>query len=301
LTRTIEPFASGGTYFEAPRWHDGRWWVSDVFAGVVQSYMPDGAGEDVLQVKAGPSGLGWSADDGSLLVVATSDRQVLRRRPDGDVSVYADLANLCEYNLNDMVVAENGRAYVGTIGFAIAEGGAPQTGSIYVIDPDGAARVAADDLWCPNGMVITADGSTLIVSESFASRMTAFRIGPNGELGERREFARVGEPPTPASSAQMLSSAGLVPDGCTIDEQNHVWVADPMRQRVVRFSPDGEVVDQIADPEGRDIFACALGGSDGRTLLLCAAPDFFEAAVGQNAGQGVLLTTRVQVPHGGRP
>lgn len=299
--RNVETLASGGTYFEAPRWHDGRWWVSDVFAGVVQSYDVDGHGEDVLGVDAGPSGLGWAPDDGSLLVVAMSERTVLRRRPDGEVSVHADLTGLCDHNLNDMVVAEGGRAYVGTIGFAIAEGGAPQTGAIYAIEPDGTPSVAADDLWCPNGMVITPDGSTLIVSESFASRMTAFRIGPDGGLSDRREFARVGPPPAPASSAEMLGSAGLVPDGCTVDEQGHVWVADPMRQRAVRFAPDGRLVDEIVDPQGRDIFACALGGEDGRTLLMCAAPDFFEAAAGMNAGQGELLTARVDVPHGGRP
>ena len=44
-------------------------------------------------------------------------------------------------------------------------------------------RPVADDLAFPNGMAITADGTTLIVAESYGNRLMAFDIGPDGDLG----------------------------------------------------------------------------------------------------------------------
>ena len=73
----------GGAYFEAPRWHDGRWWVSDFYRHGVFAITPDGAEEQVLEVEGQPSGLGW-LPDGSLLVVSMRDHALLRRAPDGD-------------------------------------------------------------------------------------------------------------------------------------------------------------------------------------------------------------------------
>lgn len=299
MARTVEQFASGGTYFEAARWHDGRWWVSDIFESTVRTYDTSGRGEDVLKADH-PSGLGW-LPDGSMLVVSMKDRVILRHGVDGSVGVHADLSALCEADLNDMVVDAHGRAFVGTIGFAIAEGELPRTGAVYRVDPDGAVTVVADELWCPNGMVIGTDERTLIVDESFASRLTGFTIGDDGALTNRRVIAQIGDAPAPGSTQDMFASAALVPDGNALDAEDHIWVADPLRQRCVRISPEGTIVDEIVSPEGQDIFACALGGEDGKTLLMCAAPDFFAAAQGGNQGMGVLLTTRVEVPHGGRP
>ena len=48
------------------------------------------------------------------------------------------------------------------------------------------------------------------------------------------------------------------------------------------------------------VYACALGGDDGRTLLMCCAPDFYEHDRGA-AREAVLVTTTVAVPHAGLP
>ncbi len=53
-------------------------------------------------------------------------------------------------------------------------------------------------------------------------------------------------------------------------------------------------------PEGLDVFACMLGGDDGHTLLMCAAPDFAEEARSAKH-EAVLLTTTVEVPRAGLP
>lgn len=67
-----------------------------------------------------------------------------------------------------------------------------------------------------------------------------------------------------------------------------------------RVAPGGAIGEEIHTPEGLGCFACALGGDDGCTLLLCAAPDFLEMNRRQ-ARAAVLLTTTVEVPHAGRP
>jgi sugar lactone lactonase YvrE len=90
------------------------------------------------------------------------------------------------------------------------------------------------------------------------------------------------------------------PDGCALDAEGHIWAADEVGARCVRLAPGGEIVDEIAAPEGLDVFACMLGGDEGRTLLMCAAPDFAEESRTANH-EAVLLTATVDIPHAGLP
>lgn len=296
MSRTFQSVVDGGDYFEGVRWHAGRWYASDAFRGVVCAFSPDGTREDLMKVDALCSGLGW-LPDGSLLVVSMKDRTLLRRAPDGTVSTHADLASVSPHWINDMTVDRVGRAWVGTIGFAIVDGADPEPGALFRVDPDGRVSVAAEGLWCPNGVVVTADGGTLIVAESFAARLTAFTIGADGALGERRVLAQFGAAPEPAGAAEMLGAAELAPDGLAIDADDHVWVADAVGRRCVRVSPAGEIVEEVAHPRGTNVYSCALGGPDGRTLALAAADGFFEAAQGVT-GTAELVTTAVEVPAG---
>ncbi|MGZ4203120.1 MAG: SMP-30/gluconolactonase/LRE family protein, partial [Thermoleophilaceae bacterium] len=103
MSRPVDVLFSGGSFFEGPRWHDGRWWVSDFYTHLVRAIDPDGRAEEVLEVEGQPSGLGW-LPDGSLLVVSMRDRHVLRRSADGEVSLHADVSEHCGGHLNDMVV-----------------------------------------------------------------------------------------------------------------------------------------------------------------------------------------------------
>jgi sugar lactone lactonase YvrE len=165
--RELCTLLEGGHYFESPRWHDGRWWVSDFYRHTVFTVEPDGTVEDILTLEGDgqPSGLGW-LPDGSLLVVSMLDHRLLRRAPDGTVSEHADVSEHC---------------------------------------------------------------------------------GP-----------------------------------------------------VARVAPGGEIVDEIPLPDGLAVFACMLGGEDGKTLLMCAAPDFAQEAR-KAAREAILFTTTVDVPRADRP
>jgi len=296
----METLLEGGAFFEGPRWHDGRWYVSDFYRQVVLAVDPGGTVEEVVTVDQQPSGLGWMPD-GSLLVVSMRDRMILRCDPDGAFTVHADLADLCGGHANDMVVDASGRAYVGNFGFDLMGGADPAPAALIRVDPDGSATVAAEELLFPNGSVITPDGRTLIVGETAGARYTAFTTGDDGALSDRRVWAQMA--PTPEIGGTLEQTLGQLqfgPDGCALDAEEHIWSADAIGGRAARVVPGGEVVDEVRPPDGLGVFACMLGGEDGRTLLLCCAPDFDEHARSL-AREAVLLTTTVAVPHAGLP
>ena len=290
----------GGSYFECPRWHDGRWYVSDFYRHAVLAVTQDGREETVLEVEGQPSGLGWMPD-GSLLAVSMKDRVVLRRHPEGAVKVHAELSGLCPFKANDMVVDAAGGAYVGHFGFDLMAGADPVATTLIRVDPDGTASVAAEDMLFPNGMAITSDGGTLLVDETLGCRVSAFSIHPDGSLIDRRVWAQLAPtPPAGLSFAETLGHLGATPDGCALDAEGHLWIADALACRAVRVAPGSEIVEEVRAPNGYGIFACMLGGDDGRTLLLCTAPDFAEANR-KHTREAILFTTTVEVPRAGLP
>ena len=284
---------TGGLYFgEGPRWHDGRLWLSDFYAHAVKSVSLAGDLRTEFEIDDQPSGLGW-APNGDMLVVSMTRRQVLRRTPDGQLSVHADLSHIATYHCNDMVVDAQGGAYVGNFGFnldeAIAARGVPDvlashpTAKLAYVTPDGQTRIAAEDMHFPNGPVITPDGKTLILGETLAACLTAFDIGPNGDLSNRRVWA----PISPA-----------VPDGICLDADGAIWVANPVAPQCLRIAEGGQVLETI--DTGQACFACMLGGDDGRTLfMLTADSSDHEAAATQQTGK--ILVATVDSPRAGRP
>lgn len=299
MARTLTKLLGGGAFFEAPRWHDDRWWVSDFYRGGVYTVAADGRAQQVLSCEQQPSGLGW-LPDGSLLVASMRDQRVLRRGLDGQVSVHADLSGYFEGHLNDIVVDGRGRSWVGNFGFDLMGGASPRPTVLMRVDPDGSVAVAADGLLFPNGTVITPDDSTLIVGETMGCRYTAFTIAEDGSLTDRRVWAQLAPEPVLGSLPETLAQVKVGPDGCTMDAEGHIWAADAIGGRCIRIAPGGEIVDAVAAPQGQGVFACMLGGEDGRTLLLCVAPDFLEHNR-RHTREAALYTTTAPAPHAGRP
>lgn len=287
MTATLAPVLEGLAFPEGPRWHDGRLWFSDMHADVVLALDPaTGEAEQIVTVDHRPSGLGWRPD-GTLLVVSMTDRRLLALEPgSGALTEVADLADLAPCHCNDMVVTAHGDAYVGNFGFDLHDPEAEQrTTTLVHVAVDGSARVVADGLSFPNGMVVTPDGSTLIVGESFGGCLTAFDIGDDGSLSGRREWARV---------------RGSVPDGICLDAEGAVWMASPVSNRVLRVAEGGEVLDEVRTSDERQPFACMLGGDDGCTLFVCTAIDSDPESCRRHQA-GRIEAVQVSVPHAGLP
>jgi sugar lactone lactonase YvrE len=240
----------GLAFPEGPRWRDGLLWFSDVEAGQVLAVDEDGKTRQVYEDLPGgpPSGLGW-LPDGRLLMVATAARALVALGPDGGLSQHADLSGLASYRLNDMVVDPAGRAYVGACDLRGIPN--PAESELILVRPDGRAEVADPALRFPNGTVITPDGGTLIVAETFGNRLSAYDVGADGTLSGRRVWAALPR---------------MRPDGICLDQEGQVWFADPANNACVRVAEGGEVTDRIEADRG--VFACALGGADGRTLFV---------------------------------
>ena len=269
----------GIVFGESPRWHDGRLWFSDWGANQVIALDPGGGHEVVASVPSFPMCIDF-LPDGRLLVVDSAQRRVLRREPDGSMVTHAELAAVSEKPWNDIVVDERGNAYVNSIGFDFPdEQFAP--GFVVLVTPEGTVRRVAEDLAFPNGMAITADGATLIVAESYGNRLTAYRIGPDGELADRRVWAPTGDDH---------------PDGICVDAEGAVWYADVGNRHCVRVREGGEVVATVELDRGA--FACALSRGD-RPQLYVVGQEWGGPEATEPTGQVVVFPA--PAPGAGKP
>jgi sugar lactone lactonase YvrE len=233
----------GIVFGESPRWHDGRIWFSDWGAHQVIALDPEGRSEVIVSVPSFPMCIDF-LPDGRLLVVDSARRRLLRREPDGSMVTHADLAPFSLKPWNEVVVDADGNAYVNNTGYDFP-GGEPAPGSVVLVTAAGAVRTVAGDLAFPNGMAITADGGTLVVAESHASRLTAYDIGPDGGLGRRRVWA---------------DTAGDHPDGICVDDEGAIWYADVATGRCVRVREGGQVLAAVELDRGA--FSCTLSRGD---------------------------------------
>lgn len=274
-TRTATIVAGDLAFPECARWHADRWWCADMHTARVLSYAPGRWDDPTVEVDLGDghdartAGLGF-LPDGRLLVVSAFDATVRRREPDGSIVVHADLAGVTRGWCNDMLVDPSGRAYVGSYGSDFASGEPRADVALALVTGDGVVRSVGDPLAFPNGMARSPDGTTLIVAESLADRLTAFRVDRDGSLHDRRVWAALPD--------------GARPDGIALAPDGAVWVAVLSTGECLRVEEGGRITDAVTVPDRRP-FACGVGGPDGHTLLVCAALTWdHEHTVGQQAG-----------------
>ncbi|HWI81706.1 SMP-30/gluconolactonase/LRE family protein [Ramlibacter sp.] len=280
----LEPFVKELAFPESPRWHAGALWFSDFYQRRVCRVAGDGRVEAVVEVPDQPSGLGW-LPDGRLLVVSMNDRRLLRL--DGTaLAAVADLSALAAGPCNDMLVDAQGRAYIGNFGFDL-HGRAPFAATCLVmVPPGGAPQVVARDLEFPNGTVLSPDGRTLIVAESYGQRLTAFDVRPDGSLAQRRVWAQ-------------LAGRGVAPDGICLDAQGAVWLASPVSREVMRVQEGGAITHRVPT-EGQAV-ACMLGGPDRRTLFVLTGRVMVTPQQSLRERSGAIWRMRVEVPGAGLP
>ena len=280
----LRTLMSGLVFGEQPRWHEDRLWFSDWGTQEVIAVDLDGNSEVILRGLSFPLCVDW-LPDGSLLVVSARDGLLLRREHDGSLVTYGDLKTASDPPaVNELVVDGRGNAYVNGGGSNMMAGEEFAPGVIALVAPDGSARQVADGLAFPNGMLVMPDGSTLIVAESYAKRLTAFDIDADGGLSNRRVWADLGDG---------------VPDSLCADDQNAVWYADVPNRRCVRVREGGQVLQTHGLDRG--CFACALGGTSGTTLFMLAQEWNGPQNMFKGPRSGLVLTTEAPAPRAGWP
>ena len=232
----------------------------------------------LARVPGNPSGIGW-LPDGTLLAVSMLNRGVVAVRA-GIVEPYADLSGLARGSANDMLVAPSGCAYVGEFGYDYVAGEERRAAKLLLVQPDRSVSVAAEDVWFPNGMVLTPDERTLLLAETPVQRITAFDVAPDGTLSGRRVWA-------------ALEAAR--PDGISLDAAGALWLASPGTAELLRVAEGGRVLEVRTLPRPGSPSTCVLGGRDGRELYVSVptSHDRDECLAGRGAR---IYVDRVDVP-----
>ncbi len=282
----VSTLMNGLVVGESPRWHEGRLWFSNWGAQQIIAVDSDGNSEVMARV---PTTVPFSIDwlpDGRLLIVSGPEARLLLQEPDGSLATYADLSGLAS-GWNEIVVDGRGNTYVNGSDYKFAPGEPFIPGMVALVTPDGRVRQVADDIHFPNGMVVTRDNKTLIVTESFKARLTAFDIAADGSLSNRRVWAELGQ-------------GG---DGMCMDADGAVWTPafKDGKPGCARVREGGEVLQRIE--LDKFCFACMLGGEDGTTLFMLVADwlglEHMDALFRSQTGQ--VLMTQAPAPHAGRP
>jgi sugar lactone lactonase YvrE len=278
---------SGLSFGEGPRWHEGSLYLADMHQHRVLrvdvSREPASV-EIVAQHDSAVSGLGW-LPGGDLIVVAMNG-EVLRAGPSG-LARHADLSAWAPHGVNDMIVHAGGWAYVGQFGYDREGGGRPVPADLLRVDADGTVTPAASDMLVANGMILTADGRTLLVAESAGRRIAAFAVDSTGQLTNHRVWADLPD--------------NHYPDGICLDAEGAVWVACPTAGRFIRVLEGGTVTDHIPVEADRHAIACVLGGTERRCLYLLTAATLGNAEQSRSLLSGRLESVSVAVSGAGRP
>ncbi len=271
---------------ESPRWHDGRLWFSNWGKQEIIAIDPAGNSEVMVQLpfKSFPFSIDW-LPDGRLLIVSTSDTPLLVQEVDGSLKPYADLSGLDIKGWNELVVDPRGNAYINSGNSNPMAGEEYTPGFIALVAPDGTSRRVADNIAFPNGMAVTPDNKTLIIAESYAKQLTAFDIKENGDLTNRRVWAKLGENDNP--------------DGICIDTEGAVWYASVPGKHCVRLREGGEALQTVDLEFG--CFACILGDAANQKLFIMAAEWKSMGNVANTLPAGRVVAMPAPAPGAGKP
>ncbi|CAM5645443.1 gluconolactonase [Streptomyces pilosus] len=291
--RDITPteLSRGYTWAECPRWHEGAFWFSDMYAHHIVRLEADGTPRVVVDTSTRvpedgteviPGGFGW-LPDGRLIFTSMHERLVLVF--DGEkIEEYADLREIATGPVNDMVVDTDGRAYVTQLGFELFRGEEPCDSALMVVEPDRSVRALADlgGFAGANGIAISSDGTRVLTAEAFANRITVLDRDEKGRLSGRRVFA----------------TTSSLPDGICLDDEGGVWAGMPAAPAVARIVEGGAVTDVVRFDVGTALPpACVLGGPDRRTLYIAAGLEVMDWEKSRQDRSGTIWTA--PAPAGG--
>ncbi len=277
----LKTVVEGLRFPEGNRWHDGALWFSDMHTGEVFRWDPGTEDTTLLaQVDGQSSGLAWTST-GKFVVSSMLDRKLYSILPGGELETYADLSELSQAPINDIVLDEQtDRLYVGGFGYDLYKNEPPSPGPVFCVDPDGSSRLVADGFTFPNAAVILPGTRTIVVPETWGERLTALDIAEDGSLVDRRLWAQL-EP-------------GTTPDGTCVDAEGGIWLSSLEGFEFQRVLEGGEVTNRIPTP-GRHAVDCVLGGPEGRTLYLSTA-DSYTPTVTVDTRLGLIQAMQVDVP-----
>jgi len=221
-------FAGGFQSPEGPSFdRQGVLHFVDWDAQVVYRVTP--AGEVTPFVNTGGTPTGTKFHRNGHLFVADGDHGILDISPDGTIRVAADGWQGRRFRgPNDLVFAPDGDLY-----FTDPKGSDPEhpIGNVFILRRDGSVERFAGGFQFPNGIVLSDDGRTLYLAETFPNRIWAFELDEGGHEQSRRVFAEL--------------EGGLGPDGMAFGQDGNLYVAHFGKGVVAVINPEGQVIAEL--------------------------------------------------------
>ena len=274
---------------ESPLWHPGEQvlYYCDIPGHSLQRFDPSTQALAQWSFEAEPASLAPLLGGGLLLAMrdglwrfdtVTGQRSRLAEPP----------YEPAQERFNDGKCDPQGRFWVGTI----YEPRDPALASLYCFSAGKLVR-SQGDITVSNGLAWSPDGRTMYWSDTKAHTIYAFDFDPaSGALANKRVFASF----PPKQPGQALDTYGGRPDGAAVDAEGCYWVAMFEGQRVLRLSPQGEVLRELRLPVRCATMPC-FGGADLKTLYITTArenrPD---AELAAQPLAGCVLALQVDVP-----
>jgi gluconolactonase len=199
---------------------------------------------------------------GNLLACEGGARQVTSTDMKGKTTVIVDAYEGKKLNSpNDLWLAPTGGIYFTDPRYGRDKKIEQDGEHVYYISPDRKKVIrVVDDMVRPNGVIGTADGKTLYVTDHGGGKTFVYAIQPDGTLADKKLFCEKGS------------------DGMTIDERGNVYLTSG---KVWVYSPAGKLIREINTPEGPA--NASFGGPDRKTLFLTARKSLYSVRMAVRA------------------
>lgn len=241
---------------EGPRWDEREqvlYWVN-IDEGQLHRFDPATGKDEFLQLDE-KIGCAVLREQGGFAAALTSGFVLIDNMQGGITPLADPESDRPHQRFNDGRCDPRGRFVAGTLN--------PKkdalTGEIYTLDVDHSARRLIGNNWTTNGIAFSPDGSTMYYSDT--PHHVIYKVGYDVETG-----CCVGEPEV---FAEFPYGWGR-PDGASVDSEGYYWAAMFAGARVVRISPEGEIVNTIAVP-AKYVTMVTFGGPDLKTLYVTSA------------------------------
>jgi sugar lactone lactonase YvrE len=267
---------------ECPRWHAGEralYWV-DIAEQALCRTDPE-SGETKTRRFDQPVGCFAFRQEGGL-VLAMKEGFARLDAFDAEPEPWGEQVEKgrAEIRFNDGRADARGRFWAGTMNMAKTAA----DGALYRLDPDGEVTQVARGVTTANGLAFSPDGTTAYWADTPRHVVWAFDLDlRRGLLSRQRVFH------------QFPQGQGR-PDGASVDEAGYYWVALYEGGRVVRLSPEGEIVQEVAIP-ARFTTMIGFGGDDLKTAFVTTArKGLDEAELAKTPHAGGVFRFEVDTP-----
>lgn len=246
---------------ECPLWHpeeQALYWV-DIPGFTVHRLDPATGARRAWKLDSEPSALARS-DRGGLIVAMRRGFAHLDTAAEGDTPVLTDIAaatyDTATTRYNDGRADAAGRFWVGTI----YEPRDKQAAEMFMLEKGALRKAWSGGMTVSNGLGFSPDNRTMYHSDTTSHRVFRYAYDlASGTVGEQQVLHQF--------SMDKANNYGGRPDGAAVDSEGNYWCAMIEGARLVKLSPAGEILGEIALP-ARCPTMMAFGGADLRTLYI---------------------------------